>query len=239
MTDFRRLSRVDQRNACKNDLFYNTCEVRQLVIACSIAVLTVLAVSRALAVVIMEPPFVRACTEEKNWPRLESCFVQHGLKAKVIRTIGTTRLVRTESQQALRDRDSGGLLVFVEKDHRLKLAGAWDPGDANYEVIAFEQLVRRGHAGYRIDVGESQPVTPNLNGTPVPGLRVRMHSVFCSAYNDRCTDAITTCETFVFGRALWSFHGTLALDDSSVHVNGDPSNSLPECFAPLQLMLGW
>jgi len=183
---------------------------------------------RAHAIVIMEPPIVRACPLPGSWTAMTACLAKHGLKTRVVRTLATAKLLET----------GGDLVLFVETGGSWHLGGLLENA-SDYEVLGLETVVANHHTGYRVDLALMQGTSVSFdNATGRAGLRLTRSSLYCSGERYWCLQVTSACDVLLDGKTYSTFRGTVTIAGNELVNAGDRSAAIA-CSFPEREALGW
>jgi hypothetical protein len=197
--------------------------------------------TNAHAIVIFEPPIVRACPSQTSWAGVAACLSKHGFGAHVEREVASAKLVRIDEPRDSRRADIA-YVIYVADKQGWRLGGLYelDSSDDPHTVLGFTALTVRGHTGFRFDVGQIDMTSTSFDGvTSVPAEVIARRAVYCSGESYGCVVAITACDLLVRGQAYYTFRGVPAIgDDGELHTPGarDVAGS---CNTAERQFLGW
>jgi hypothetical protein len=206
-------------------------------IACAFVVVATTSLARA-KIVIMEPTVASLCPRAKSWDGVEKCLKKIG-GSTLLRTLPEARLV------SVIDRPGGttvtALALYVQRGKEWILGGLYEARGSEFELLDAATLVVGKHTGYRIEIGDLGRIAISLDGaTTVAALLAKRQVLLCGGENYRCTEITTSCDLFVRGGALWSFHGAYKIvDNNTVLVVGDRRIGGSTCAVPEKQFLGW
>lgn len=183
------------------------------------------------------PAVVNTCAHAPSFDAVEKCLRKLGT-ATVVRTLPGARLVHIE-----RTGDSPydlGLALYVEHDGQWHVGGVYEPRGSTYELLDAAVLVVDKHSGFRIDIGELHSTQVSIDGIRTVPARFAFRSVLlCAGEGWACTRITTGCDVLVRGATMWTFHGTLSIENQRFQLAGDRSASLPNCNLPQTGFVGW
>jgi hypothetical protein len=214
--------------------------MRWLICLAVIASTVLITASDAAArkLVVMDPPMVRACPRAKTFPLVMTCLAKHGTP-KLLRDVRGAKLVKLE-QASGRYADTT-LLLYVERKGEWQIGGMnRSYGAAAADLLGFEVVKIGKRAGYRLDLGSSNPFTYMVDGiSPVAADLHTQRSLYCSGDSYHCQEVMSLCDVTVAGRTWHTFRGTQSIGDNMILVKGDRSRAGPHCSASDKVYLGW
>jgi hypothetical protein len=199
----------------------------------------------AKEVVIRGPALTFTCPSEPTWGAIESCIKQRNWTIKVVRTVGSAKLVEINAPvnrlEATHTQAPNVAIYVQQPDKRWQLGGLFEVGiDLQYEVLDFQPLEIAHTHGFRLDVGTQQTSSLSMDGSTMRPTIVQLHHVlFCNGANYECSEIVPSCDVVVDTKLLSAFHGQLVMADRQVRVDGDASFAAPACAGPQQIELGW
>lgn len=189
----------------------------------------------AHAVKIVVKPVISRCRERPSWPAVEKCLTDVGIKPiAVVRELRGAKLVQSSRGER------PGIYLYVERGGKWNLAGMYESGQSELQVLSAGPFTIAKHTGYRIDVGvvARDDIVPD-GVTLVPAVVRKELSLFCNGESYYCTDVMTSCDTIVRGQAMWTFHGKLSITERTVRVAGDRRLAGTLCEVAEENPLDW
>jgi hypothetical protein len=188
--------------------------------------------STASARVVMMPTIPRTCGQSDSWEKLTTCLGRFG-KPKVERELPGAKLVGIVNPKF----NVPGLYLYRQSGKRWVIAGMFETS-STFEVFGLSRPTIAKRGGYRFDVGTNEEIPPP-EGESAPRTIQQKISVFCAGDSYFCTQAVTSCDLIVDGRARESFRGKLAIKRDRVVVTGDRSRAGSTCAVPEEMDLGF
>jgi hypothetical protein len=196
--------------------------------------------TRAYAIVIFEPPIVRACPSAKTWEGVSACLAKHGFGVHVERAVANAKLLRIDESRGTGRGDIAYVVYVPDAKAGWRLGGLYELDGKTHQVLGFVTLTVRGHTGFRIDIGQIDASSISFDGvTTTPSEVITRRAVYCHGLSYSCVDVLTACDTLVRGQAYYTFRGTATIaDDGQIH-NVGAREVAGSCSAPERQFLGW
>ena len=147
------------------------------------------------------------CPRGRSWPAVTACLAKaFRAKAAAVEVAFERDGLRVAS---VPDGDGKLLVMYVQTD-----AKGWRRGPLEvrtgrfHDVLRMEMMTTPTGEALRVDMGASSRtgfvIVP---GSSVRGVLRRTTTYVCRPEMASCQTLMTSCETFVDGRAYWTFHG--------------------------------
>ncbi|HEY1817355.1 MAG TPA: hypothetical protein VGG74_33675 [Kofleriaceae bacterium] len=198
----------------------------------------------AKEIMVRGPALTFTCPNEPSWGAVEACIKQRKWTLKIVRTVGSAKLIEINAPVNRLEGSSGetpNIAIYVQRpDKHWQLGGLFEIGlDVQYDVLDFQPLTIAHTHGFRLDVGTQQTSSITV-GDVIRSTVMQLHHVlFCNGENYECSEIVPSCDALVDDKLLSSFHGQLVMTDRQVRVDGDAAFAAPACAGPQQIELGW
>ena len=181
------------------------------------------------------PWAVSACPAGATWDTVTTCLGKHG-DVTLVQEVGDAKLVHVVESKTSTEL---GLYLYVKRGAKWQLGGMYE-SSTGYKNGVLSSLKVGAISGWRIDLEIREDTQVQLDAvTETPAIVDEKLALLCSGAGYRCTQATTSCDVLIHGKAYWSFRGKLAIDHDVVHVTGDRSNAGAMCASPTDITLGW
>jgi hypothetical protein len=173
------------------------------------------------------------CGSGKTWKIIETCLGKQGT-TKVLYEAEGVKVVELAYRAPA---TSTRLSLYSQRDpqrdkswFRGSLYASGNPSNAMLGVTAFTTPLG---VGLRVDMGNTMRTMVSFNDGVTRGVVRRITSTICVPGTWLCRAVMTSCDTYVRGRLVWTFHGSVTWHASlGLRLQGDTTRAGGMCTAP-------
>ncbi|HSD87757.1 MAG TPA: hypothetical protein VLB44_09600 [Kofleriaceae bacterium] len=173
----------------------------------------------------------QSCDRNKSWPKLHSCLQRGGNSVNALYELDGAKLVSVRGGSSS---DTAAVYLFLFREGVWQRANVYTTVNPTNEILTFGRMKKT--RGYKLEVGTVSTVTTKLGENWVGKVTLRrLITTVCLDETGYCRSLFTQCDALIDGKALWSFRGQLAIDNTKIQLSGDTSRAGTICAPPRSL----
>jgi hypothetical protein len=176
---------------------------------------------------------IEPCGSGKTWKAIEGCLSKDG----ALRLLYEAEGVKVVEVAFRPPATSTRLSLYTLREKKWFRGGLYAAAGPNNEMLGVAAFTSPIGVGVRIDMGHTMRTSVSFNEASMRGLIRRVTSTVCVPGAWSCRTVMTSCDTYVRGRLLWSFHGAVTWHASlGLRLSGDTTLVGGACVPPRTML---
>jgi hypothetical protein len=176
---------------------------------------------------------IEPCGSGKTWKAIETCLAKQGT-ANVLYESNGVKVVEVAFRAPA---TSTRISLYTLRDKSWFRASLYASATPTNELLGVTAFPSPLGVGVRLDLGQTLRSTVNFSDGSMRGVIRRVTSTICVPDAWLCRAVVTSCDTYVRGRLVWSFHGEVTWHPSlGLRLQGDTARTGGMCVPPRTML---